>query len=328
MGGEGEYLIAHEDPIDTCKALRQLLEAASTPERLRALWQRNLVTLALLRRNQPALTSAKDQHYADILTSLYKRRLREMHEEASWRQSRGEKAGTGGALGTEEKPKTTGKARTEDGRLDREGIPDAYGRRSNSEIEPDIDERHLTRFADGQVMVVQRNSGKDESEKAETRGGTETPRVPDPGKPVKAGGASAQIEIPDTHKEKDNRSALGQRKRTETKSAPGQIDKSALPISAPRRIRDKDHLRYVSAQPCLICGRSPGHAHHLRFAQPRALGRKVSDEWVVPLCATHHRALHSVGDEERWWKEKGIDAVTQAYRLWLDSRQSHAIAGS
>jgi hypothetical protein len=25
----------------------------------------------------------------------------------------------------------------------------------------------------------------------------------------------------------------------------------------PRRIRDKDHLRFVAKQPCLICGRTP-----------------------------------------------------------------------
>jgi hypothetical protein len=79
-------------------------------------------------------------------------------------------------------------------------------------------------------------------------------------------------------------------------------------------------LRYVAHQPCLICGRSPGHAHHLRFAQPRALGSKVSDEWVVPLCATHHRALHGVGDEQQWWKERGIDPIGHARILWWTTR--------
>src|SRR6185312_12333620 len=64
------------------------------------------------------------------------------------------------------------------------------------------------------------------------------------------------------------------------------------------------------------------HAHHLRFAQPRAMGNKVSDEWSVPLCFTHHRALHTVGDEEAWWVEKGIDAKGEAQRLW---RQGHGI---
>ena len=100
----------------------------------------------------------------------------------------------------------------------------------------------------------------------------------------------------------------------------GPIDKSKLPISAPRRVRDKEHLRYIASQPCIICGRSPSHAHHLRFAQTRALGRKVGDDWTVPLCATHHRALHCAGDEEKWWKEKGIDAIKHAVRLWWDTR--------
>ena len=100
----------------------------------------------------------------------------------------------------------------------------------------------------------------------------------------------------------------------------GAVDKSALPISAPRRVRDKDHLRFVASQPCLVCRCSPGHAHHIRFAQPRAMGRKVSDEWTVPLCATHHRSLHSVGDEGKWWKARGIDPIPLAERFWQRSR--------
>ncbi len=140
------------------------------------------------------------------------------------------------------------------------------------------------------------------------------------GTPVKAAGTKAQIEEPASHEKNDGRSAPAQDKLAETKSAPGQIDKSALPIGTPRRIRDKEHLRYVAHQPCLVCGRSPGHAHHLRFAQPRALGRKVSDERVVPLCATHHRALHEVGDEQRWWKERGIDPIGHARILWWTTR--------
>ncbi len=100
----------------------------------------------------------------------------------------------------------------------------------------------------------------------------------------------------------------------------GHVDRTNLPISKSRRIRDKEHLRYVASQPCIICARAPGHAHHLRFAQPRALGRKVGDDWTVPLCATHHRALHSVGDEETWWKEKGIDPIAHAVRFWWDTR--------
>jgi hypothetical protein len=76
-----------------------------------------------------------------------------------------------------------------------------------------------------------------------------------------------------------------------------KIQKSELTISEPRRHRDKGHLKFVASQPCLVCGRSPADAHHLRFTQPRAMGRKVSDEFTVPLCRTHHRDNHSSGDE-------------------------------
>jgi ERF superfamily protein len=96
-------------------------------------------------------------------------------------------------------------------------------------------------------------------------------------------------------------------------------DKSVLSLPAPRRIRDRDHVRSVAKQPCLICGRRPADAHHLRFAQPRALGRKVSDEFTIPLCRGHHREAHRCGDEAAWWKKVGIDPTIPARLLWLES---------
>jgi ERF superfamily len=98
------------------------------------------------------------------------------------------------------------------------------------------------------------------------------------------------------------------------------IDKGALTLSEPRRYRDRAHLRFVSAQPCLICGRRPTDAHHLRFAQPRALGRRVSDEYAVPLCRSHHRALHRYGDEAAWWDSNKVDPVVTARELWQRTR--------
>ena len=95
------------------------------------------------------------------------------------------------------------------------------------------------------------------------------------------------------------------------------VDKSALAFPEPRRVRDKDHLRFVASQPCLICGRRPADAHHLRFTQSRALGRKVSDEFTVPLCRGHHREVHRSGDEAAWWKKAGIDPISGARALWL-----------
>jgi len=82
------------------------------------------------------------------------------------------------------------------------------------------------------------------------------------------------------------------------------------------RRRDKDHRKFVSSQPCVVCGRTPADAHHLRFAQPRALGLKVSDEFTIPVCRVHHRKLHEIGDEQVWWRQLNIDPLPIALNLW------------
>jgi hypothetical protein len=91
----------------------------------------------------------------------------------------------------------------------------------------------------------------------------------------------------------------------------GPVDKSVLTIAAPKRVRDSEHLE---------CGRTPSQAHHLGFAEPRALGSKVSNEWAVPLCNLHHRSLHDAGNEVAWWAQQGINAVSEAERLWQGRR--------
>jgi DNA recombination protein Rad52 len=97
--------------------------------------------------------------------------------------------------------------------------------------------------------------------------------------------------------------------------------RSRLLIPKETRIRDRDHLAFVARQPCLICGRRPAQAHHLRFAQPRAMSLKVSDEYTVPLCNGHHDALHRTGDERAWWARHGIiEPLKFAARLWVASR--------
>jgi hypothetical protein len=100
------------------------------------------------------------------------------------------------------------------------------------------------------------------------------------------------------------------------------IDKSVLTVSAPRRYRNKEHLRFVTQQPCLLCARKPSDAHHLGFVQPRALGRKASDEFTVPLCRIHHRAVHRSRDERAWWKLNGIDPIKVARKLWKETRKT------
>jgi hypothetical protein len=115
------------------------------------------------------------------------------------------------------------------------------------------------------------------------------------------------------HEQKGRRSKSNRRKRLHP------IDKTALAMPEPRRLRDRDHVRSVAQHPCLICGRRPADAHHLRFAQSRALGRKVSDEFTVPLCRGHHREVHRCGDEAQWWRNTGIDPSVAARSLWLEN---------
>jgi hypothetical protein len=107
-----------------------------------------------------------------------------------------------------------------------------------------------------------------------------------------------------------------------------RIEKNALTLPEPRRVRDKNHLRHVASQPCLLCNATPSDAHHVRFAQPRAMGRKVGDEFSVPLCRAHHRELHHSGDEPGWWHDMGINPLEIARQLWDETegrRNGHTV---
>src|SRR5260221_469536 len=70
----------------------------------------------------------------------------------------------------------------------------------------------------------------------------------------------------------------------ESAQPPAAKSYTVLPLTKLSGKRSKAHLLFVASHPCLICQRTPCDAHHLKFAQPRALGRKVSDEFTVPLC--------------------------------------------
>jgi hypothetical protein len=110
----------------------------------------------------------------------------------------------------------------------------------------------------------------------------------------------------------ERRPARGKKRRLDS-----VVDKSALALPSPGRIRDRDHVKSVAEQPCLIRGRRPADAHHLRFAQSPALGRKVSDEFTVPLCRGHHREVHRCGDEAAWWNKTGINPSAAAASFGL-----------
>lgn len=93
-------------------------------------------------------------------------------------------------------------------------------------------------------------------------------------------------------------------------------DRGALAIPKMLRQRNREHVRFVARQSCLVCGRQPCDPHHLRFAQPRGLGQKVSDEFTVPLCRAHHRERHRGSDERLWWQRYGIEPLAIATALW------------
>ena len=105
-------------------------------------------------------------------------------------------------------------------------------------------------------------------------------------------------------------------------TATSRIQKNLLTFSEPERVRDKGHLHYVSAQPCLLCSATPSDPHHLRFAQPRAMARKVGDDFTVPLCRKHHRDLHDSGNEAAWWHDMGIEPLEIARQLWDEGQKN------
>jgi hypothetical protein len=140
---------------------------------------------------------------------------------------------------------------------------------------------------------------------------------PDPDHPV---GEPPPLASPKPSRRAPDRSvSASMQPRRRSENVQQRIDKGALALPEPRRLRDRDHLRYVAQHACLVCGRTPCDPHHLRFTQSPALGRKVSDEFTVPLCRGHHRELHRHGDELAWWGKRGIEPVVTARDLWLDS---------
>ena len=122
-----------------------------------------------------------------------------------------------------------------------------------------------------------------------------------------AGNSVADQKAPTTSRKRSRRVAVG-------------------PLGKTVRLRDKDHRKFVVRQACLVCGRAPSDPHHLRFTQPRALGRAVSDEFLVPICRLHHRELHRSGDEAAWWQKFNIDPVPVALRLWQQTQAGPELA--
>ena len=115
-------------------------------------------------------------------------------------------------------------------------------------------------------------------------------------------------------------SDAGPRQKAPTRSKKQSRSDAIRALGKTVRLRDKDHRKFVLRQACLVCGRVPSDPHHLTFTQPRSMGRRVSDEFTVPVCRTHHRELHRSGDEAAWWQKLNIDPLPVALKLWQHTR--------
>ena len=151
LSAKGQVSSEHEDPVAYCSRLRRDLEAKRSVDGLRRFWNRNAVTVEILKRGLPDLKTEKGEHYGAILEGLFKARILEL------------------------------------------GPKNGHGARN-----------------------------------AKGRNGAQNPK--------------------------------------QHNGASNPIDKALLAIATPRRVRDKEHLKHVAQQACMVCGRRPSEAHHLRFA--------------------------------------------------------------
>ena len=69
--------------------------------------------------------------------------------------------------------------------------------------------------------------------------------------------------------------------------------------------RSKAYRDSVKAHPCLVCSGQAQEAHHIRETLPRTMGRRVGDEWCVPMCRRCHAILHNAS--RNYWGLMQID---------------------
>jgi hypothetical protein len=131
-------------------------------------------------------------------------------------------------------------------------------------------------------------------------------------------GNSAPVSGPEKRKANKHR-----RRARESQAGSQEVTVIGKPVPE----RDRDHLRFVAAQPCLVCGRAPSDPHHIKFVEHRAMGRRVSDRFTVPICRLHHRELHRRGNEPDWWQKQGIDPLVVAANLWAKTHAAIPTTG-
>ena len=269
-----------------CAGLRQLIEAASSIREVEHIRRYNLAPLDRLRQ-LPELTSQRGAHYADILEALMAARLQELARgvvpiDPSTADGRGD-AGTPAAAVAK--------------------VP-VQAARSYVSVPPYPLARLVERMADrdAEEAIVRSSSLQTDPAPDATHAATQKSPASVTSEPSRTSDAEPVAPT--------RRSLI---------SGGFSIDKSVLAMASDRRLRSKAHLALVASKPCLVCEALPCHAHHITFAQPRGLSQKVSDEYTVPLCASHHNELHAFGNEASWWRNQRIEPLAKAKALWLES---------
>jgi hypothetical protein len=81
------------------------------------------------------------------------------------------------------------------------------------------------------------------------------------------------------------------------------------------RKKDPRFLAWLRTMPCLLCGDNVSvEACHVRKGdlardkRQTGAGEKPDDRWALPMCGTHHRYSHHMG-EPAFWTLVGVDPL-------------------
>lgn len=281
---------------------RKMLEALRDPEHIRQLWYKNEEALKSIRIAHPDLRDQIGTHYTVLFARLCK-------EQAAVAEAGRSAATERKGNGRSERHKANGNEKPQVEKIQDHNPNPAAPVEGNGPTPP-----MQTKSRDQLPVQSEAEKSASTGELNESQSASEMEAMVDASSKSGDGeGTGVSGSVAGESSNEDRIIAVPY--LTNSHQANG-IDKSLLLIGTPKRIRDKEHLKAVAQQPCLVCGRNPSHAHHLTFVQPRARGLKTSDEWVVPLCYLHHRELHDRGNEKEWWKENQIDAVRIAEDFW------------
>ena len=205
-------------------------------------------------------------------------------------------------------------------------------RRKKPGADPHLDEEQSAQLRDQLIAEIERiGSGDEAAMWAQPKLGAKNTLMAADASAVESAFAQRlflleEAELNSSPAQHDGRLKAGEPEEAGAAQAPSPVSngESRPVLKKGIRLRDKEHRKFVASKPCLVCGRAPSDPHHLRFAQPRALGRRVSDEFTVPLCRIHHRELHRGGDEAAWWRAVKIDPMPLALNLWRQTQTGGA----